>query len=86
MIEIRHLSHSLGQSTILEDVNLTIPDSTVMGLVGINGAGKTTLLRLMSGVYLPDRGRIFYDGATVSPRTRKRDRTYSSCPTTLTTQ
>lgn len=62
MIEIRHLSHSLGQNTILEDVNLTIPDSTVMGLVGINGAGKTTLLRLMSGVYLPDSGRIFYDG------------------------
>jgi len=62
MIEIRHLSHTLGKNVILDDVNLTIPDSTVMGLVGINGAGKTTLLRLMSGVYLPDKGRIFYDG------------------------
>lgn len=62
MIEIRHLSHTLGQNTVLEDVNLTVPDSTIMGLVGINGAGKTTLLRLMSGVYLPDSGRIFYDG------------------------
>ena len=62
MIEIRHLSHTLGQNTVLDEVNLTIPDGTVMGLVGINGAGKTTLLRLMSGVYLPDRGRIFYDG------------------------
>lgn len=62
MIEIRHLSHTLGKNVILDDVNLTIPDSTVMGLVGINGAGKTTLLRLMSGVYLPDRGKIFYDG------------------------
>ena len=49
MIEIRHLSHTLGKNIILDDVNLTIPDSTVMGLVGINGAGKTTLLRLMSG-------------------------------------
>ena len=62
MIEIRHLSHTLGKNLILDDVNLTIPDGTVMGLVGINGAGKTTLLRLMSGVYLPDKGRIFYDG------------------------
>lgn len=62
MIEIRHLSHTLGKNIILDDVNLTIPDSTVMGLVGINGAGKTTLLRLMSGVYLPDKGKIFYDG------------------------
>ena len=62
MIEIRHLSHTLGKNIILDDVNLTIPDSTVMGLVGIHGAGKTTLLRLMSGVYLPDKGKIFYDG------------------------
>lgn len=62
MIEIRHLTHTLGKRIILNDVNLVIPDGTVMGLVGINGAGKTTLLRLMSGVYLPDSGRVFYDG------------------------
>lgn len=62
MIEIRHLTHTLGKRTILNDVNLVVPDGTVMGLVGINGAGKTTLLRLMSGVYLPDHGRVFYDG------------------------
>jgi ABC-2 type transport system ATP-binding protein len=62
MIEIRHLTHTLGKRIILNDVNLVVPDGTVMGLVGINGAGKTTLLRLMSGVYLPDSGRVFYDG------------------------
>lgn len=62
MIEIKNASHSLGENRILEDVNLQIPDSTVMGLVGINGAGKSTLLRLMSGVYVPDGGTVSYDG------------------------
>ena len=62
MIEIKNVSHSLGENRILEEVSLRIPDNTVMGLVGINGAGKSTLLRLMSGVYVPDDGTVTYDG------------------------
>ena len=73
MIEIRHLSHTLGQNTILEDVNLTIPDSTVMGLVGINGAGKTTLLRLTSGVYNADEGDILIDGVPISDENARKE-------------
>ena len=62
MIEIRNLSHSLGGKLVLREINLEIPDNTVLGIVGINGAGKSTLLRLLSGVYLPDEGSIAYDG------------------------
>jgi ABC-2 type transport system ATP-binding protein len=54
MIEIRDLSHCLVGTRILENIHLTVPDGTIMGLVGINGAGKSTLLRLMSGVYIAD--------------------------------
>ncbi|MBQ9112841.1 MAG: ABC transporter ATP-binding protein [Clostridia bacterium] len=64
MINIRDLSHCLGGTKILDNINLTIPDGTIMGLVGINGAGKSTLLRLMSGVYIPDEGTVCYDGAS----------------------
>ena len=62
MIEIKNLKHSLEKNTVLENVNLTVPDGCVLGLVGINGAGKTTLLRLLAGVYAPDEGTILYDG------------------------
>ena len=48
MIEVKNLTHSLGEKTILENVNITLEEGAVMGLVGINGAGKTTLLRLIS--------------------------------------
>ena len=58
---------------MLDDVNLTVPDGTIMGLVGINGAGKSTLLRLLSGVYLPDEGYIDYDGAYPSNEETRRD-------------
>ncbi len=72
MIRIDNLSHSLGSKTVLREINLEISDNTILGIVGINGAGKSTLLRLLSGVYLPDKGTITYDGKNPSdPKTRK---------------
>lgn len=62
MILINNLSHSLGAKIVLHNINLQIPDNTILGIVGINGAGKSTLLRLLSGVYLPDEGTVQYDG------------------------
>ena len=62
MISININSHSLGGNLILENINLTVPDGRVLGLVGTNGSGKSTLLRLMSGVYVPDSGAVLYDG------------------------
>lgn len=62
MIKINKLSHSLGNKTVLREIDLEIPENTILGIVGINGAGKSTLLRLLSGVYIPDSGDIRYDG------------------------
>ena len=62
MIEIKGISHSLGDKKVLSNINLTLNEGSVMGLVGINGAGKTTLLRLIAGVYRPDEGEILIDG------------------------
>lgn len=72
MIEIRNVSHALGGKTVLKEINIEIPDNTILGIVGINGAGKSTLLRLLSGVYLPDEGSILYDGRDPAiPETRR---------------
>ncbi len=47
----------------LDDVSLTIPTTGgVIALVGENGSGKTTLVKLLCGLYLPQRGRILWDG------------------------
>ena len=72
MIEIKNINHSLGGKEVLKDVNLTVNEGTVMGLVGINGAGKSTLLRIVSGVYKPVGGEVLLDGKNVlNEETRK---------------
>ena len=73
MIEIRNLSHCLGAKTVLRDIDLTISDNTVLGIVGINGAGKSTFLRLLAGVYLPDAGSIQYDGRSPAEADTRKD-------------
>jgi len=73
MIAIRNLSHSLGNKTVLRDINLDISDNTILGIVGINGAGKSTLLRLLAGVYLPDEGTIEYEGRSPEKAETRQD-------------
>lgn len=65
MIGIRNLSKSFSDKKVLKDVNVTIEEGKVFGLVGINGSGKSTLLRLISGVYKADSGSIIIDGEEV---------------------
>ena len=73
MIKIKGMSHSLGNKPVLRNIDLEIPDNTVLGIVGINGAGKSTLLRLLCGVYLPDEGEITYDGKNPADEETRKD-------------
>ncbi len=61
MIEFQHVYKFLGKKQVLQDVNVTIPDGTVFGLIGANGSGKSTFLRLLSGIYQCDGGKILLD-------------------------
>ncbi len=72
MIEIKGLTHSFGTKLVLNNIELMIPDGTVLGIVGINGAGKSTLLRLLSGVY-DSKGCVLYDGKSPMKAETRRD-------------
>lgn len=50
----------------LHDVSFTVHEGECFGIVGKNGSGKSTLLKIISGVYLPDRGTVKVQGA-ISP-------------------
>jgi branched-chain amino acid transport system ATP-binding protein len=62
MLDLRGITAGYGSHTVLRDVNLVVPDNSVVALLGPNGAGKTTLLRVASGLLKPSAGRILVDG------------------------
>ena len=62
MLKAEQVSKSFGDTAVLRDLSIEIPDKTIFGLVGINGAGKSTFLRLVAGVYQPDHGTITLNG------------------------
>jgi branched-chain amino acid transport system ATP-binding protein len=62
MLELRGITAGYGAHTVLRDVDLVVPDHSVVALLGPNGAGKTTLLRVASGLLAPSGGRLLLDG------------------------
>lgn len=74
MFVLDGITAGYGQTTILRDLYLAVPDGAVVALLGPNGAGKTTLLRVASGLLGPSAGRILLDGVdvtTTSPHARR---------------
>ena len=65
MIELNAITKRFGNNTILDHLQLRIPEGSVFGLIGPNGAGKSTLLKMMSGIMECDEGSITYDGVGV---------------------
>lgn len=64
-ISLKGVSKIFGNTTVVDDVSLTVEPGKVHVLLGENGAGKSTLIKMMSGIYQPDKGHIEVDGKTV---------------------
>ena len=62
IIEIKNVSKSFGDKSVLEDINLYINQGEFLTLLGPSGCGKTTLLRMIAGFLQPDEGAILLDG------------------------
>ena len=62
MLELTNISAGYGTGLVLRNVDLTVPPSSVVALLGANGAGKTTLLRVASGQLRPVSGSVALDG------------------------
>ena len=62
MMEIRNLSKRFGKTIAVKDLNLTIPDGQIVGLVGPNGSGKTTTIRCALTLLEWDGGEVKVNG------------------------
>ena len=67
MLELKKITKKFGSRTILNKLNLTIPDQQILAIVGPSGAGKTTLLRCLSGLEKIDAGEFLWDGQKFDP-------------------
>ena len=56
---------------IIEDIDIHLCDGEVVSLLGVSGSGKTTLFNVLSGLSLPDNGRVLLDGEDVTGQTGK---------------
>ena len=69
MLEINNCCKSFENQTVLQDVSLTIPDGSIIGMFGASGIGKSTLAKILCGVMPPDAGEVSLDGKLlVSPK------------------
>lgn len=71
MIEINNLQKSFGKIEVLKDINLTIQDGEIYGLVGKSGAGKSTLLRCINGLDTYSSGSIKINGVELNSLDKK---------------
>lgn len=60
LLRLVNISKNFGAVRALDEVSLELYSGEVLGLVGDNGAGKSTLIKIISGVYQPDEGEIFF--------------------------
>ena len=58
VIEFEGVSKGYGERRLIDDLTISIPPGSIVGVIGPNGAGKTTLLKMVAGQERPDQGAI----------------------------
>src|SRR5262249_33940354 len=70
LLEIAHVRQAFrkaggGELLVLDDVDFTLKEGEIVGLLGRSGSGKSTLLRLIAGLARPVAGEVRYQGSSV---------------------
>lgn len=66
LLRVEGLGIDFGGLRAVHDVGFSVGPGEIVSVIGPNGAGKTTLFNMISGLYLPGRGRVSLDGADVT--------------------
>ena len=77
MIELKHINKIYGHFKALDDINLSIEDGDIFGIIGQSGAGKSTLIRCINMLEPPTTGEVLVNGkdmTTLSQRELREER------------
>lgn len=62
ILELKHISKFFPGVQALKDVHFQLKPAEIHAIMGENGAGKSTLIKIITGVYQPDEGEIYFNG------------------------
>ncbi len=66
ILSVTDIRKSFGNLRALDGITLDVPEKKISILIGPNGSGKTTLINVISGLYLPDAGKIIFEESDVT--------------------
>ena len=66
ILEIKDLSKHFGGLAALSNLSFQVEPGEILGLIGPNGSGKTTLFNVISGLFPPTYGRVFFNGGDIT--------------------
>lgn len=66
LLEFRNLVKRFGGVTALDDFSMTLASGEILGLIGPNGSGKTTSFNVLTGIYRPTSGQVFFEGREIT--------------------
>lgn len=66
MLKVESISAYYGSMPVLRNVSLHVNPGEIVTLLGANGAGKSTLLKVISGIYPPAKGKLFFNGQNIT--------------------
>jgi branched-chain amino acid transport system ATP-binding protein len=66
ILRVDNLKIAFGGVVAVDGVSFTVNRNEIFSLIGPNGAGKTTLFNMITGIYVPDTGKVFLDGEDVT--------------------
>jgi branched-chain amino acid transport system ATP-binding protein len=66
ILDVQDVTLRFGGLTALSNVNLKVGRGDTFGIIGPNGSGKTTLFNVVSGIYKPVTGKVFFDGNDIT--------------------
>jgi branched-chain amino acid transport system ATP-binding protein len=66
ILETANITKAFGGLVAVEDIDFAIPRRSIVSIIGPNGAGKTTFFNMLTGLYRPSAGVIFFDGADIT--------------------
>ncbi|MBI5551307.1 MAG: ABC transporter ATP-binding protein [Desulfobacterales bacterium] len=66
ILEVKDLHKSFGGNQVLSGVNFVVEEGELSSIIGPNGAGKTTLFNLITGLHVPTRGAVYFQGKNIA--------------------